>query len=152
MSCSNLRRLCEMALLVAVLASQSVVATACASQPLVCRRACLGAAFAAATAAYAEPALSAEPEPLRVLTDEEMAARVARKQELLRAKERSSAPQPGGGFFNPNLDVNPEAAAALRSRSILDNAKASLAKQEELKARNKLQKRDDLCEMLGRGC
>ena len=26
------------------------------------------------------------------------------------------------------------------------------AKQEELKTRNKAQKRDDLCEMLGRGC
>lgn len=49
-------------------------------------------------------------------------------------------------------DVNPEAAVSLRSKSVIDNAKSSLQKQEELKKRNKAQKREDLCEMLGRGC
>ena len=49
-------------------------------------------------------------------------------------------------------DFNPEAAVALRSRTFAENAKATLAKQEELKKRDAKQKRDDLCEMLGRGC
>eukprot|EP00966_Prymnesium_polylepis_P201291 4664024-Prymnesium_polylepis.1 len=82
------------------------------------------------------------------LSDEEMAARVARKQELLR--------QRSGGKTVSSLDIrsdiNPESAVALRSRSIIENAKETLAKQEEMKKRNKAQKRDDLCEMLGRGC
>ena len=44
------------------------------------------------------------------------------------------------------------AKVALRGRSVIDNAKTALAKQDELKKRDKKQKRDDLCEMLGRGC
>lgn len=83
-----------------------------------------------------------------VLTEEEMASRVARKQELLRAK--GAAPQ--GSATDVRSDVNPEAGITLRSRSIEDNLKASLAKQDELKKRDKKQKRDDMCEMLGRGC
>ena len=111
-------------------------------------------------------ARAAEPEPLRVLTEEEMEARVARKMELLRQRDaaatgRSSpAMDPGEQqIFNQQIyessirsDFNPDAGVNLRSRSIIDNAKASLAKQEELKKRDKKQKRDDLCEMLGRGC
>lgn len=76
------------------------------------------------------------------------------------------------------LDYNPEASANLRSKSIEQNLKESLAKQAEhnqsaahyieklvivrslpacglqaeLKKRDKKQKREDLCEMLGRGC
>ena len=92
--------------------------------------------------------LAAFAEPIR-LTDEEMAARVARKQELLRRQSQ-------GASFTSSLDVrsdvNPEAAVSLRSRSFVENAKSSLAKQEELKRRDKATKRDDLCEMLGRGC
>lgn len=86
-----------------------------------------------------------------VLTDEEMAARVARKQELLRAQSRRGS---GGSGLEGSIrsDVNPDAAVSLRSRSVLDNAKEAMRKQEEMKSRDKKQKRDDLCEMLGRGC
>ena len=99
-----------------------------------------------------------------MLTDEEMAARVARKQELLKqqsARKASDAQmifngdyQKGNRALDSNIrsDFNPDAGEALRSRSFVDNAKNSLAKQEELRTRNKAQKRDDLCEMLGRGC
>ena len=85
-----------------------------------------------------------------VLTDEEMAARVARKTELLRAQSRVG----GSAALDSAIrsDVNPEAAINIRSRSVLENAKLALVKQEELKKRDKQQKRDDLCEMLGRGC
>ena len=84
------------------------------------------------------------------LTDEEMEARVARKMELLRQQSASSS----GSVYEANIrsDYNPDAAVALRSRSFVDNAKVALSKQKELKARDKKQKRDDLCEMLGRGC
>ena len=49
-------------------------------------------------------------------------------------------------------DINPDAAVSLRSRSALENTKIAIAKQNELKTRDKAQKREDLCEMLGRGC
>ena len=91
---------------------------------------------------------AAAPVPMAVLTDEEMAARVARKEMLLRQQSRA---QPGLDMAIRS-DINPEAAATLRSRSMTDNARASLAKQAELQSRDKLRKRDDLCEMLGRGC
>ena len=99
-----------------------------------------------------------------VMSDEEK-ARVQRKMELLRAKSGGApAPKPSVDaqtgmqmnqqFFENNMrsDYNPEAAAALRSRSFVENAKATLASQEELKKRDKKQKREDMCEMLGRGC
>ena len=99
-----------------------------------------------------------------VMSDEEK-ARVQRKMELLRAKSGGApAPKPSidaqtgmqmnQQFFESNMrsDYNPEAAAALRSRSFVENAKATLASQEELKKRDKKQKREDMCEMLGRGC
>ena len=83
-----------------------------------------------------------------------MAARVARKQELLRAQARGSGGGGGNGGMDGYIasDINPEAGVNLRARSAIDNAKIALAKQEELKKRSKAQKRDDLCEMLGRGC
>lgn len=83
------------------------------------------------------------------LSEEEMAARVARKQELLR---RSGSGSKFVSGLDVRSDVNPEAGQNLRSRSMVENAKETLAKQQELKNRNKAQKRDDLCEMLGRGC
>ena len=90
-----------------------------------------------------------------MLTEEEMAARVRRKQELLKAKSSGGA---FGGVTASGLDgsirsdFNPDAGVDLRSRSVLENTKYALAKQEEMKKRDKKQKRDDLCEMLGRGC
>ncbi len=83
-----------------------------------------------------------------------MAARVARKQELLRAQARGGGGGGGNGGMDGYIasDINPEAGVNLRARSAIDNAKIALAKQEELKKRSKAQKRDDLCEMLGRGC
>ena len=80
-----------------------------------------------------------------------MAARVARKMELLRASKS------GGGSSTVKAtdvrsDVNPEAAVNLRSRSAIENAKIAMDKQKELKNRDQAQKREDLCEMLGRGC
>ena len=95
----------------------------------------------------------------------EEAARVQRKMELLREKSGGApAPKPtidaqtgmqmNQQFFENGIrsDFNPEAAANLRSRSFVENAKATLASQEELKKRDKKQKREDMCEMLGRGC
>ena len=88
-----------------------------------------------------------------MLTEEEMAARVARKLELQRAAARGDAGSGNRGMeSNIRSDINPEASLSLRSRGIVDNAKSSIAKQEELKTRTTAQKRDDLCEMLGRGC
>lgn len=92
---------------------------------------------------------------LIVLTEEEMAARVARKQELLRKQSQGSSygrAPPGSLDAAIRVDFNPEAAVSLRSRSVLDNARVALEKQDEMKKRDKKQKRDDLCEMLGRGC
>ena len=94
-----------------------------------------------------------------MLTDEEMAARVARKRELILQKEGASkdyqeVAKDSQAAIESSIrsDINPEAGQNLRSRSLADNARASLAKQDELKSRSKKQKRDDLCEMLGRGC
>ena len=110
------------------------------------------------------------------LTEEEMAARVARKLEL---QKMAAQGQPAYvKASDVRSDVNPEAGADLRSRSFADNARISMAKQEELKKRDNSQKRgklvlltffsiffttvskmlpclsavEDLCEMLGRGC
>jgi len=105
-----------------------------------------------AAVGFAHAGLAAEPEPLVVLTDEEMAARVARKRELLQQRQQGGAGRDQGLESSIRSDVNPEAAQNLRARSLVENARASLEKQEELKSRSKAQKRDDLCEMLGRGC
>ena len=107
-----------------------------------------GPAILAAAAAGGPPAVSAaEPEEPVVLTDEEMAARVRRKQELLRERQLGLIK---GTDLPP--DYNPEAGPNLRAKSIGQNLKESLEKQKELKQRKPSLKRDDLCEMLGRGC
>ena len=64
-----------------------------------------------------------------------MAARVARKQELLRAQARGGGGGGGNGGMDGYIasDINPEAGVNLRARSAIDNAKIALAKQEELK-------------------
>ena len=112
------------------------------------------------TVGVALPAVAEDynaPIPMKVLTEEEMAARVARKQELLRAKAKGGPKPPSDGPPGAldsyiGSDVNPDAAVTLRSRSVLENAQESMRKQDELKNRSKAQKREDLCEMLGRGC
>lgn len=82
-----------------------------------------------------------------VLTDEEMAARVARKMDLLRGSKSGG---PTVRATDVRSDVNPEAAANLRSRSAVENARIAMEKQREMKNRDTAQKREDLCEMLGR--
>ena len=61
-----------------------------------------------------------------LLTDEEMAARVRRKQELL---ARKAGPQRATDL---PLDYNPEAGVNLRAKSINDNLKESLQKQADV--------------------
>lgn len=111
---------------------------------------------AAATSFYTTPVPNANAaEDNQVLTDEEMAARIARKMELLRASKSGgggSGGGPTGRATDIRSDINPEAAVNLRSRSALENAKIAMEKQKELKTRDNAQKREDLCEMLGRGC
>jgi len=85
------------------------------------------------------------------ISDEEMAARVARKQALLKSGKGAGGNLPVGAT-DIRSDFNPEASTNLRSRSVIENAKIAVEKQSEMKSRNKAQKRDDLCEMLGRGC
>lgn len=82
---------------------------------------------------------------------EEEKARIARKMELLQAsKSGKREVVPSAAAIRS--DINPDAAVSLRSRSALENTKIAIAKQNELKTRDKAQKREDLCEMLGRGC
>lgn len=88
-----------------------------------------------------------------------MAARIARKMELLNKSKSSGGGGGGGGdglgrepVTDIRSDVNPDAAVNLRSRSAVENAKIAMEKQKEMKARSNTQKREDLCEMLGRGC
>mmetsp|Transcript_7020 Transcript_7020/g.10346 ORF Transcript_7020/g.10346 Transcript_7020/m.10346 type:complete len:153 (-) Transcript_7020:455-913(-) len=88
----------------------------------------------------------------QALTDEEMAARIARKMELLKAQKANSGGPARGLATDIRSDVNPDAAANLRSRSAIENAKIAMEKQKEIKNRGNTQKREDLCEMLGRGC
>ena len=129
--------------------------TAVSLQPLTAAWAAVSGAATSALLADSIEDLSSAPPVAMKLTDEEMAARIARKQELQLAKARGAGPV---GFATSGLDgsiradINPDAAMNLRSRSVLENAKASMAKQEEMKKRGKAQTRDDLCEMLGRGC
>eukprot|EP00984_Skeletonema_dohrnii_P006802 scaffold2425_cov76-Skeletonema_dohrnii-CCMP3373.AAC.18 len=96
----------------------------------------------------------------QVLSDEEMAARIARKMELLNKSKSGGGGGGGGGLGGGGTtpvtdirsDVNPEAAVNLRSRSAVENAKIAMDKQKEMKSRDNAKKREDLCEMLGRGC
>ena len=131
--------------LVAVL----LVASPLSAFALSLQRRAIACAFATIVA---RPVGAADTAPV-VLSDEEMAARVARKMELLR-QQSGARTIASSNVYEANIrsDFNPDAGASLRSRSFVDNAKASLSKQQELKARDKKQKRDDLCEMLGRGC
>ncbi|KAI2497384.1 hypothetical protein MHU86_17095 [Fragilaria crotonensis] len=102
-----------------------------------------------------------------VLTEDEMAARVARKLELQRKSRGGGGGGGGGGSTSAassagipssaytadiRSDINPEAGTDLRSRSFVENTKIALEKQEEMAKRDKKQKREDMCEMLGRGC
>ena len=106
---------------------------------------------AAATSFFTTPVPNANAaEDNQVLTDEEMAARIARKMELLRASKSGGGPT--GRTTDIRSDINPEASVNLRSRSAIENAKIAMEKQKELKTRDNAQKREDLCEMLGRGC
>eukprot|EP00908_Phaeocystis_cordata_P009365 Transcript_20146.p2 GENE.Transcript_20146~~Transcript_20146.p2 ORF type:complete len:130 (+),score=42.97 Transcript_20146:170-559(+) len=104
------------------------------------------AALAGGAALIAGAQLPAFAEELIVLTEEEMAERVRKKREKLLAKQGlvSATDLP--------LDYNPEAGENLRSKSIQENMRENLLKQQELKKRDKKTKRDDMCEMLGRGC
>ena len=106
-----------------------------------------GPALLAAAAAGPPAVSAAEPEAPVVLTDEEMAARVRRKQELLRERQLGLIK---GTDLPP--DFNPEAGTNLRAKTIGQNLKESLEKQNELKQRKASLRRDDMCEMLGRGC
>jgi len=109
------------------------------------------------TAAFFTPTQNANAaEDNQVLSDDEMAARIARKMELLQKSKAGGGGGGGGGGKSPysdiRSDVNPEAAVNLRSRSAVDNAKIAIEKQKEIKSRDNAKKREDLCEMLGRGC
>lgn len=98
------------------------------------------------------------------LTDDEMAAKVAKKLALLNGTAGGGSSGGSGagssglgadlptGAMNIRSDINPEAGQNLRSKTSLENMQLALEKQKELKNRSKTQKRDDLCEMLGRGC
>jgi len=81
-----------------------------------------------------------------------MAARIARKMELLQKSKSGGGEGASRRATDIRSDVNPEAAVSLRSRSAVENAKIALEKQKELKMRDNAKKREDLCEMLGRGC
>ena len=85
-----------------------------------------------------------------------MAARIARKMELLQKSKAGGSSGGGVGIKSPysdiRSDINPEAAVNLRSRSAVENAKIAMEKQKEMKSRDNAKKREDLCEMLGRGC
>mmetsp|Transcript_33302 Transcript_33302/g.76857 ORF Transcript_33302/g.76857 Transcript_33302/m.76857 type:complete len:143 (-) Transcript_33302:282-710(-) len=115
------------------------------------RREAISAGFSAASLALVGPAVAAEDN--QPLSDDEMAARIAKKMALLNRNAVPSGPE-GLPVTAQSIrsDINPEAAANLRARSSVENAKIALAKQKELKSRGKEQKREDLCEMLGRGC
>ncbi|KAL7434665.1 hypothetical protein ACHAXM_004206 [Skeletonema potamos] len=106
-----------------------------------------------AAAAFFTPSQNANAaEDNQVLSDEEMAARIARKMELLQKSKSGGGEGASGRATDIRSDVNPEAAVSLRSRSAVENAKIALEKQKELKMRDNAKKREDLCEMLGRGC
>ena len=108
-----------------------------------------GATATLLTTGLPPPAQAAEDN--QVLSDEEMAARIARKMELLQSGKGPRGPRTVRAT-DVRSDVNPEASENLRARSAIENARIAMEKQAEMKNRDKSQKRDDLCEMLGRGC
>lgn len=107
---------------------------------------------AASAVAFLPLSIANAAEDNQVLTDDEMAARVARKRELLAAKSGGGGGRPSGSATDIRSDVNPDAGVNLRSRSSVENLKTAMEKQKELKNRDTAQKREDMCEMLGRGC
>jgi len=115
------------------------------------RRTALIKGITAAVGIVALPTIASAAEDNVSLSEEEMAAKVKRKMELLGRVSSNPEAAPMSAM-NIRSDVNPEAGSNLRSRSAIENAKVALEKQKELKNRSKAQKRDDLCEMLGRGC
>lgn len=100
------------------------------------------------------PAPASPPPPAEESNDEE--ARIARKLAL---QKRSSSPLPASstsglpnaGFLEPSLapraDFNPEAGANLRKRSLSESMAVEKKREKEYK-----RTREDLCEVLGRGC
>ena len=122
------------------------------------RRDIIAAGWAAAGAGAASLAFLATPtlvnadEGQAVLSDDEMAARIAYKQALKSGKSPKGRDAIPATASDIRSDVNPDAGVNLRSRSLGENAKNAMEKQKEMKGRNKSQKREDLCEMLGRGC
>jgi len=105
----------------------------------------------AAVGIIALPTIAFAAEDNVSVSEEEMAAKVKRKMELLGRVQANPEAAPMAAM-QIRSDVNPEAGSNLRSRSSFENAKVALEKQKEMKNRTKQQKRDDLCEMLGRGC
>ncbi len=139
-----------------VILSAFVTSTNALAAPQPTRREMIRAGWGAAAASASFAFINANPSPAlaedgAILTDEEMAARVARKQELLRRAKNGGGSTPVSAT-DIRSDVNPEAGVNLRNRSFAENTKAAMDKQAELKNRDKAQKREDLCEMLGRGC
>ncbi len=139
-----------------IILSAFVTSTTALAAPQPTRRDMIRAGWGAAAASASFAFVNANPAPAFaeegvVLSDEEMAARVARKQELLRRAKNGGGPTPVSAT-DIRSDVNPDAGVNLRNRSFAENTKAAMDKQAELKSRDKAQKREDLCEMLGRGC
>ncbi len=134
------------------LALLSATQTDALAAPSPTRREALSAGWATASLAFLSTAAPAFADDAVVLSDEEMAARIARKQALKNASKPSGRDQFPASATDIRSDVNPEAAANLRARSLQENTKIAMEKQKELKSRDKSQKREDLCEMLGRGC
>ena len=97
-------------------------------------------AISGSAAAFLPTLPTSAAEDNQVLSDEEMEARIARKMELLRSA-KSSTDGPKGKATDIRSDINPEAAVNLRSRSAIENAKIAMEKQQELKNRDKAQKR-----------
>ena len=131
----------------------SATQTDALAAPSPTRREALSAGWATASLAFLSTAAPAFADgDAVVLSDEEMAARIARKQALKNAQKQSGRDQFPTSATDIRSDVNPEAAVNLRARSLQENTKIAMDKQKELKSRDKSQKREDLCEMLGRGC
>ena len=84
-------------------------------------------------------------------------AKLERKKQLQNAKAASPPPGISGlpedaVVANIRSDINPEAGENLRKMTLEQNLKRSQAIQSSIKNRSTAEKREDLCEMLGRGC
>jgi hypothetical protein len=134
-----------------VIALLSVIQIDALAAPSSTRREAISAGWAAASLTFLTTIQPANAEENKVLSDEDMAARIALKKALKSGAARGSDAVPGAAS-DIRSDVNPAAAANLRARSLAENAQNSAEKQKEMKSRDKKQKREDMCEMLGRGC